>query len=149
MTVKIGDTFGRWLVIGKAPVKEIGKNRKRFRQWLCECSCGTEREVLEGSLRRGISVSCGCFNRERSIEANTKHGATIGEGTPEYRAWQAMKARCYNEENPRFKDYGGRGILVSKRWYHSFQEFFNDMGPRPSQQHSLDRIDNDKSYNKD
>jgi len=143
--VGIGDRFGRWEVISEAPVKLVGKNKKRFRQWLCRCVCGVERPVTEHSLKAGTSVSCGCYNRERTVETHTKHGAT---GTPEYKAWQKMIERCYNPNNKRYADYGGRGILVSKRWFHSFEEFLKDMGPRPSPRHSLDRIDNDKSYNK-
>jgi hypothetical protein len=143
--MQIGDTFGRWTIIGEAPVALVGKNHKRFRQWQCRCECGTERPVYEHSLKRGTSVSCGCYNRERSSESGTKHGATK---TPEYKVWTAMKDRCYNPNNKRYADYGGRGILVSKRWYNNFQAFLDDMGPRPSPRHSIDRIDNDKSYNR-
>lgn len=64
----------------------------------------------------------------------------------EYNSWNSMKARCYHKGTERYPDYGGRGIRVSKRWYHSFSEFLKDMGPKPSRKHSLDRIDNNGHY---
>ncbi|MDE2095653.1 MAG: hypothetical protein KGL39_00220 [Patescibacteria group bacterium] len=66
----------------------------------------------------------------------------------EFRAWCDMRNRCYNKTNPRFKDYGGRGIRVCECWRHSFQKFLSDMGPRPGKGYSLDRINNDMGYRK-
>lgn len=64
----------------------------------------------------------------------------------EFQAWLDMKKRCYGATNPRYKDYGGRGIRVCHRWYFSFKNFLDDMGPKPSTKHSLDRIDNNSDY---
>jgi len=61
----------------------------------------------------------------------------------------AMKNRCNNPNNPGYKNYGGRGIKVSKRWGISFSNFLEDMGPRPTPNHTLDRIDNDGDYSKE
>lgn len=67
--------------------------------------------------------------------------------TPEYRAWINMKSRCYYEAGPHFAYHGGRGIRVCDRWLSSFAAFYEDMGPRPSAKHSLDRFpDNDGNY---
>jgi hypothetical protein len=58
-----------------------------------------------------------------------------------------MKARCYNHNEKCYPRYGGRGIRVSERWVHSFENFITDMGPRPSKEHSLDRYpDGDGDY---
>jgi hypothetical protein len=68
-----------------------------------------------------------------------------GSGTPEYKAWKGMLARCYLESTPGFENWGGRGIRVCGRWLTSFGDFLADVGHRPSG-HSLDRIDVDGNY---
>lgn len=72
-----------------------------------------------------------------------KHGLSR---TPEYRAWQTMRLRCFVPTNSAYADYGGRGITVCDRWMDSPQAFLADMGPKPSPAHELDRIDNDRGY---
>jgi len=68
---------------------------------------------------------------------------------PEYRAWKAMKARCYSPCNKEVRRYQAIGINVCDRWLDNFGLFFEDMGCRPSSKHSLDRVDNDKGYFKE
>lgn len=75
-----------------------------------------------------------------------KHGMS---NTTEYSSWKNMKKRCYNKSQPRYKDWGGRGIKVCDEWKDSFSAFFKDMGYKPSRNHTLDRIDNNKSYSSD
>ena len=75
---------------------------------------------------------------------NYKHGKV---GSPEYRSWSMMIQRCKNSALPAFKNYGGRGIAVCEEWL-IFENFYADMGARPSLVHSLDRKDNDGDYNK-
>ena len=65
---------------------------------------------------------------------------------PEYYVWRGMKSRCYNKNNPSYKNYGGRGIQVCDEWRNSFLTFFADVGPRPTPRHSIDRIDNGNGY---
>jgi hypothetical protein len=66
--------------------------------------------------------------------------------TTEYEIWRSMKKRCNNANHVAYHNYGGRGIKVCGRWMHSAATFFADMGPRPSKEHTLDRIDNDGNY---
>lgn len=66
--------------------------------------------------------------------------------TVEYRAWQQMKQRCLNGRHAQYEDYGGRGITICPEWLKSFHNFYRDMGQRPSERHSLDRIENNGNY---
>jgi hypothetical protein len=65
--------------------------------------------------------------------------------TPEYQAWQAMKLRCCDPGNKDYEHWGGRGITVCNSWMDSFEAFYKDVGPKPSNT-CLDRIDNNKGY---
>lgn len=74
----------------------------------------------------------------------SRHGLSYA---PEYRAWQTMRLRCTVPTNPAYKDYGGRGIKVCERWLKSPKAFIEDMGPKPSPKHELDRWpNNDGNY---
>lgn len=68
--------------------------------------------------------------------------------SPEYRCWSNMIQRCYNKDHPEYLRYGDRGIRVCDSWKQSFAEFLSDMGNRPSNRHSLDRINNHGNYEK-
>lgn len=69
-----------------------------------------------------------------------------GRTTPEYRAWQSMRQRCYNSKLSNYQHYGGRGIKVCDEWLYNFDNFLRDVGPRPADGYSLNRIDNDGDY---
>lgn len=66
---------------------------------------------------------------------------------PLYRTWHSMLKRCYLENEPSYKNYGARGINVDERWWH-FMNFVDDMGFKPSPNHTLERLDNSKGYSK-
>ena len=68
--------------------------------------------------------------------------------TPTYSVWCDMRKRCENKNNKSYPDYGGRGIKVCKRWL-KFENFFEDMGLRPSPRHEITRLDNDGIYEPD
>lgn len=128
---------------GRLVVLEIGpKFKGRHKKWLCRCDCGNEKYIYGHNLRHGHTQSCGCIR----VEARTKHGKS---GTPEYRSYTNMLARCYSLKYRDHKYYAGRGITVCERWRDSIAAFITDMGPRPSPQHTLDRIDNDGNYTPD
>jgi hypothetical protein len=65
-----------------------------------------------------------------------RHG---GRQTDEYRIWRHMRTRCENINSPAYKWYGEKGIKVCERWL-DFKNFFEDIGSRPSKEHSIDRI---------
>jgi hypothetical protein len=132
----------------------VGKNALRgTMDWLCICDCGKEKIVniadLSGIEGHGTR-SCGCLLRESSrlnARNNRKHGHCVGgKATKEYNIWMGMKNRCLCPTNIAWELYGGRGIKVCDRWIgkvkgEGFTNFLADLGPRPSPEHSLDRID--------
>jgi hypothetical protein len=116
-------------------------------KWLFKCDCGIEKILTKWDVMSGNTKSCGCLNAElikiRCKENMTKHGMYQ---TKEYRAWHSMKDRCLCPTNKFYDYYGGRGIKICDSWLNSFENFFKDMGYAPTQQHSIDRIDNNGNY---
>ncbi len=153
-SISVGQRFHRWLVLA-GPIPHA----RGQRYWLCECDCGTRREVWGVSLFDGISKSCGCFQKDhpnRVIKhGHACHSATENNTTDEYWCWSAMKQRCSNPKAKGYARYGGRGITVCNRWTESFEAFLADMGPRPDVMvgkrnwYSIDRIDNNGNYEPD
>lgn len=130
-------------VIGRLTVlKEVGRNNNKKIVWNCICECGTLTKVVAGSLRSGKTKSCGCLIKEITSIAKTKHGRC---GTSEYMIWGQMIRRCTKERHKQYSDYGGRGITVCESW-RTFENFFSDMGERPSSEHSIDRKDVNGGY---
>lgn len=123
-------------------LKCIGRDKWDSVLWLCKCKCGVEKIVSGPSLISGASKSCGCYQKEVVSILKTKHGMAYSR---EFRTWQDMKDRCYNVNNVRYCDYGGRGIIVCDRWRNSFENFYADMGDRP-EGNSIERCDNDGNY---
>lgn len=78
------------------------------------------------------------------IESNKRRAKHRMCGTKTHRAWCDMRQRCLNHSNPRYSDYGGRGIKICQRW-DSFLNFLADMGIKPPGM-SIGRIDNNGDY---
>lgn len=128
----VGKIFGRWLVVGNPTA------RGAHNSWVCQCECGATKEVSVSSLKQGVSQGCGCNRSELTIANNTTHGAT---GTAEFHIWNAMKRRVKADSR-----YVQLGVQVCERWEKSLENFIEDMGQRPSNKHSIDRIDNLGNY---
>lgn len=110
------------------------------------CSCGKRFERNMKSVKRGNLESCGCLKAQRMKNTMTKHGLSK---TSEYVSWSEIKTRCLNKNYSKFHRYGGRGIFVCDRWKKSFQNFIDDMGHKPTINHTIDRINNDDGYYKE
>lgn len=143
---RTGQRYGRLTAVAR-----VGRARNGDALWRCRCDCGGRTDVPASNLRTGHTRSCGCIARETASAlgsehgaANTRHGHTRGgRNTPEYTAYINAKARCRNPRTKGFENWGGRGIEFR---YPSFEAFLLDLGPKPSPELSLDRIDNDGHY---
>jgi hypothetical protein len=122
-----GRKFGKLTVLNQAP------NRGKRIYWNVICDCGKKKEVGASPLRDGRTVSCGCIRIIHGL-CNTKI----------HSIWNGMRQRCNNPKNPRYHQYGGRGIKICDRW-DSFKNFLTDMGILPNGM-SLDRIDINGNY---
>lgn len=110
---------------------------------LFRCHCGKEFPALVQNVKRLNTQSCGCSSRVVAAEKTRIHGRT-GKRDRAYKTWAHMKSRCLNENDPKFSSYGARGISVCEKWL-NFTGFLDDMGDPPDG-HTLDRIDNNGSY---
>jgi len=131
------------LVFGLLTVTEYAGPRKNKQTWRSSCSCGETVVNVAGDLLSGRVNSCGCIKRKQLRERNSVHNM---RHVPEYNSWSGAKQRTSNPAHPYYYNYGGRGITMSDAWANSFEQFYADMGPRPSDNHTLERIDNDKGY---
>lgn len=109
--------------------------------WLCQCDCGNKVVVRSNNLRTAHMKSCGCLRSIVTTKMKTTHGHS---GSPIYNTWATMLRRCDNPEQPNYRLYGGRGILVCARWK-TFINFLQDMGEKPEGM-TIDRIDNNGNY---
>lgn len=135
----IGKRFGRFIVLDLGD--RIPSGRIRL---VCKCDCGSIKQVSAGNLNNGRSQSCGCLMREMASERATHRKSY----SPEWSAWRNMVQRCTKPTNKSYAYYGGRGITVCDDWL-KFDNFWRDMGDKPSTDYQIDRIDNNKGYFKE
>jgi hypothetical protein len=141
-TIKIGDRFGRLVVLEKT----LTKSRAH---WICQCDCGNQKEIRSDSLYSGNTQSCGCLAIESAIIAG-KNSKTHGlRNHPLYSIWSNMKNRCYNPACKDYKNYSNSGITVCNRWLDSFENFYEDMKDSYVVGLTLDRKDNSLGYYKE
>lgn len=111
------------------------------------CFCGKKSRAAAGYLISRHTRSCGCLTvRTKGRRYTGDHFAHHGEArrggkVVEYTTWKGINSRCSPGSG-----YYERGIRVCKRWKDSYENFLTDVGRRPSNKHSLDRIDNDGNY---
>lgn len=116
--------------------------------WICDCECGRSAIYAYSDLVRRVIKSCGCWRKKIAVDMGKRNVKHAKVKTPEWLAWRNMRVRCYSEKCKQYHRYGGRGITVCDRWTgeDGFSNFLADMGTRPSNKHSLDRIDSDGNY---
>ena len=134
-----GKRFGRYTVLYRVENDKYGNG-----QWMCKCDCGNQKVVGGSALRKGVTISCGCYHKDIVARNGTTHGQSKSRL---FRIWQCMKARCNNPNNKHYSYYGGNGIKVCPEWEHdfpTFAEWANSNGY--SEDLTIDRIDSSKGY---
>jgi hypothetical protein len=121
---------------GKLTVTSFSHMENGRAVWNCVCDCGKQAIVRGNALQRKNTRSCGCLFS--TLNGKSKRS--------EYTIWRLMKYRCLDKGCDQYHNYGGRGITICKQWIDSYECFLSDMGPRPSRQYTLDRIDNNGKY---
>ncbi len=134
-----GKKYGRLTLVQRVRPK-LSAARNIQERWRVKCACGVRFTLPEYYLiRKGNPrTHCGCETPRPTVDHKG-----------EYTSWTMMKRRCYFPSHIGYPHYGGRGIKVCDRWFNSFANFLDDLGPKPTPRHSIDRIDNDGSYTPD
>lgn len=134
-----GKKFGRLKVI-----EYYGSNKNGRALWLCKCDCGKTKSVLGNSLLCGLTLSCGCYNKEKAQKRRTKHSLSYSKL---YKVWNGMKTRCYNKNFIYYCNYGGRGITICYEWLNDFEIFYKwAISNGYEEGLTIDRINNDGNY---
>lgn len=132
----IGRRCGRLTVI----------NHTKGKRLECVCDCGNKTTIFSGNFKESGTTSCGCVWYEKVAQSGYSPNQERLSSHPLYRTWGLMKNRCNNKNATQYERYGGRGIKVCSQWEKSFSKFLSDMGKKPSNEHSIDRIDNNGNY---
>lgn len=130
---KVGEIVNNVKILEKI---EKSINGKLF--WKCQCSCGQIiKRTSHDILKKYKTGKCHACALKTKIKKN--------RDTPEYKIWLSMRSRCNSKTSNSYKWYGAKGISVCKRW-DDFDNFYEDMGRRPSSHHSIDRINVEGHY---
>jgi hypothetical protein len=126
-------------------IGESGKiNNKRVCIW--ECSCGKIFHKRLDYLRSGVTTHCGCKITENRSKSHITHGLSR---TKAYDSAIKSIRRCVDPSDKKYKDYGGRGISVYKKWVDnpvSFIRYIMCLDNYHKDNYILDRIDNNGNY---
>lgn len=132
-----GHTYGRLTVLHEAMPSAYP------RRWVCRCACGTIKTILGASMRKGLTQSCGCLNKEILSKKGTIHGEY---GSRLYSIWHNMKQRCENPNNTGYPYYGALGITVCSEWSEFAPFHAWAVATGYSDDYSIDRIDSSQGY---
>jgi hypothetical protein len=140
--INVGDRSERLVVL--ALKQGHTKSGKSVRLLHCRCDCGNTAVVREDDFLYATVKSCGCLRRELAATRTRTHGMYRA---PLYHLWQTVKDRVNNPRNP---NYGGRGVTMYGPWsadFLLFEEYIaTQLGDKPTERHSLDRIDVERGY---
>lgn len=129
-----GQRYGRLIAIQRVP------NHGRRTAWLFQCDCGARVELQLENVRAGITSSCGCLRIDVTRARSLTHGHHIGRRESRtLKSYTHAKARCFNVNDPKYPQYGGRGITMCPEWAQNFETFLRDMGECPPGR-TLDRV---------
>lgn len=112
--------------------------------WLFQCDCGNQKVINKASVVTGRTKSCGCLKIEKTSKLNFIDGR---KKNPLYPIWRGIVQRCIDTKNKSYKDYGGRGISISKEWLSDFNSFRKwCLSNGWDKDLEIDRIDNNAGY---
>jgi hypothetical protein len=135
----IGEKFGKLTIISKLDGFRTWKH-ENYGKVIAKCDCGRVKAFNFHHVKRGKSQSCGCTKGKSNATHNlTRH--------PLYNVWENIKKRCFHPNNPSYKYYGGRGIMMCDAWCKDFQVFYDwCMANGWEKGLQIDRKDNDGNY---
>lgn len=126
------------LTVHTRTILKLDETVKFRRYYIVQCECGRIDSIrcdqMINETKRGKTCIDCSQKKYKFINSSTNN-------SPEYQCWKALFKRCYNKKDRNYHNYGGRGIKVCERWYSSFENFYNDMGPKPYPDYQIDRID--------
>lgn len=141
---RVGRKIGMLTILERV---ELSGRKDGDHAYLCSCECGGTVVARWKSLQNGCRTSCGCLYaaREEKHQQHRADGLSLRKH-PLGVTYNGMIKRCYEVQRMNYKHYGGRGITVCDTWRNAFSAFVRDMGPKPTQKHTLDRIDPNGNY---
>jgi hypothetical protein len=119
------------------------KTKDGHKKWLCQCDCGDKSIYTATRVRHNRVNQCKKCTIKIVSQKKKTHGMRESK---EYSTWVSLKNRCLRKSSKDYERYGKKGITVYLPWINNFQMFFDHIGLSPSNNHSIDRIDNTKGY---
>lgn len=137
---------------GELTVIDFSKKDKQGRAiWKCLCSCGVTKDIRAQGLRSGAVISCGHIGRQKAAKRmssmnRTKDGASREEW---YSNYSSMCHRILHGTEENKKYYNSErisGVLLEPTWISNPWAFYDEIGPKPGPDYTIDRIDSHKGY---